>query len=69
MTGIKGLITQEPVMLQSLVQVTIALVTVFGFELNADQIAAIMAFTAVLLAVIARAYVTPTARIVERYRD
>ena len=53
-------VRSELVVLGSLVQVTIALLVAFGVALNPAQIAAINAFAAVLLGVIARSNVTPT---------
>ena len=53
-------VRSELVMLGSLVQVTIALLVAFGVTITPAQIAAIDAFAAVLLAIIARSNVTPT---------
>ena len=61
MDGLKRLITDEPVMVQGLVQAGIAMLVGFGLGWTADQVALVLAFTATLLAVVARTFVTPTA--------
>jgi hypothetical protein len=58
-----NLIKNEPVLLQSLVQAILGLVLAFGVDLSNEQTGSIMALTAVVLAVAARAFVTPTNKI------
>lgn len=62
MDGLKRLLSDEPVMVQGLVQAGVAMLVGFGLEWSADQVALVLAFTATLLAVLARAFVTPTSR-------
>lgn len=62
MNGLKQLITTEPVMVQGLVQAGIAMLVGFGLGWSADQVALVLAFTATLLAVVARTLVTPTVK-------
>lgn len=50
---------REPVMFMAVVQAGIALLTAFGLHLTAEQVGAIMAFTAALLGLIVRAQVSP----------
>ena len=53
-------IRREPVMFQSLVQASLALLTGFGvFNVTENQMGLILAFTAALLAFITRSVVTP----------
>lgn len=52
---------REPILILAAVQATIALVAAFGLQLSAEQIAALVAFSAAVLGVIARQRVTPTA--------
>ncbi len=63
MNGIKRLIREEPVLLQGLVQAAIAMLMAFGLGWTAEQVGVVLAFTATLLAVIARAMVTPMATV------
>jgi hypothetical protein len=50
---------REPAMLLALVQAVLALVVAFGFDLEPDQIGAILAVTAVILGLITRSRVSP----------
>lgn len=61
MTALWKLITREPVRTQGVVQAFIALLTAFGLGWTAEQVGAVMAFTAVLLAWVTREMVTPVA--------
>jgi hypothetical protein len=51
----------EPVATQALVQAAVLLLCAFGLRLAADQIAAVLSFTAAALAWATRQAVTPTA--------
>lgn len=66
MDGLKRLITDEPVLCQGLVQAVIAMLVGFGLGWTADQVALVLAFTATVLAVAARAMVTPTANVADQ---
>lgn len=50
---------REPILFLAAVQTAVALVAAFGLKLSAEQIAAITAFTAAVLGVIARSKVSP----------
>jgi hypothetical protein len=50
---------REPAMVLALVQAVIALVVAFGLSLEADQIGAILAVTAVVLGLVTRSRVSP----------
>lgn len=50
----------EPVLIQGLVQAVLGLLLAFGISVSDEQIGAIMAITAVVLALVARMLVTPT---------
>ena len=52
---------REPVMFLTVVQTAIALVVAFGLDLSAEQVGAIVAFSASVLGLIARSQVTPVA--------
>ena len=54
-------IRTEPAILSALVAAVIALVTAFGLDLTAEQVASIMAVTVAVLALFVRSAVTPTA--------
>jgi len=54
---------REPALLLGLLQAAIALAVVFGLELPQGAEAAILAFSAALLAVITRSQVTPTSKL------
>lgn len=62
-TWINDLFENEPVAVQAVVTAAIALVTAFGFHLSGEQIGAIMAFVAAVLALFTRRKVTPTAKL------
>lgn len=53
---------REPALILGLVQSVLALVLAFGVELSEEQVGAILAVTAALLAVVTRSRVTPTER-------
>jgi hypothetical protein len=57
---------REPVLTLALVQAAIGLGTAFGLDLSAEQVGAVMAFTAALLGWVARERVTPMAGPVPR---
>lgn len=61
MNGIRRVIIEEPVMCQSLIVAGIAIGTSFGLGWTAEQIGTMTAFSALLLAFLARAMVTPSA--------
>lgn len=50
---------REPVLVLAAIQAGIALVAAFGLQLSAEQIAALVAFSAAVLGVIARQQVKP----------
>ena len=54
------LFDREPVMFMAVVQALLALLIAFGLNLTGDQVGAIMAFSAALLALVVRQNVTPT---------
>lgn len=56
-------IRNEPVLIQSAVQAILGLFLAFGVNLSHEQVGSIMAVTAILLAVAARLFVTPTNKI------
>lgn len=58
-----NVIKNEPVLIQSLVQAILGLVLAFGVDLSNEQTGSIMAVVAVILAIIARMFVTPTNKI------
>jgi hypothetical protein len=60
MTAIWGLIKQEPVAFQAVIQALMALGTSFGLNLSAGQVGAIVTCTAAALAFLTRQAVTPT---------
>jgi hypothetical protein len=60
---ITNLIKNEPVLIAGLVQAIIGLLLVFGVNLNDAQVAAIMTVTAIVLAILARIFVTPNNQI------
>lgn len=63
MTGIRRLITDEPVLLVGLAQALLAMLLAFGLNWSNEQVGMVLAFTSTLLAVVARAMVTPTANV------
>lgn len=52
-------IKEEPSMFQGVLQAAIALAVSFGVGLTGDQVGALLAFTAILLAFLTRSQVTP----------
>lgn len=54
-----NVIKNEPVVIQGLVQAILGLVLAFGVNLSDAQVGSIMAVTAVILAIIARGFVSP----------
>lgn len=54
-----GFFGREPVMYLAIIQTGLALVAGFGLDLSAEQVAAIMAFSAAVLGFLARQQVTP----------
>lgn len=59
---VKNLLNREPAMVMAALQAAVALVTVFGLNLSAEQIGAIMGFSAAVLGLIVRNRVTPVAK-------
>lgn len=55
-------IKQEPALVVGLVQATLALLLAFGVGLSSDQMAAILAVTSAVLALVVRSKVTPVAK-------
>lgn len=60
MTNLWG---REPAVVLGLIQAGLALLLSFGFELTVEQQGSIIAFSAVLIAVITRSQVTPIANV------
>lgn len=60
---------REPVLALALVQAAVGLATAFGLDLEAEQVGAVMAFTAALLGWLARERVAPMAAPVARRRS
>jgi hypothetical protein len=56
-------VKNEPVLIQSLVQAILGLFLAFGVDLSNEQVGSIMACTAVILAVLARVFVTPNSKV------
>lgn len=56
-----NVLRNEPVLIQSLVQVILGLFLAFGVNISNEAVGAIMAATAVVLAILTRMFVTPTA--------
>ena len=52
--------TKEPALIAALVQSVLGLLIAFGVELSDEQVAAILAVTGTVLALVVRARVTPT---------
>ena len=55
-----NVVKNEPVLIQSLVQAILGLFLAFGVDLSNEQTGSIMAVVAVILAIVARMFVTPT---------
>jgi nitrate/nitrite transporter NarK len=58
--GLTDRLSAEPVFVQGVVVALISLVTSFGLGLTAEQVGAIVAFSAAILSLVARSKVTPT---------
>ena len=58
-----NVVKNEPVLIQSLVQAILGLFLAFGVDLSNEQTGSIMAVVAVILAIVARMFVTPTNKI------
>lgn len=69
MNPIKNLILTEPVLVAGVIEAAIVLVAAFGLSLSGDQIAAIMGFTSMFLAAVARAFTTPAAEVALTHED
>ena len=54
-----NLLKTEPVALQGMLQTTLALLVTFGLKLSAEQVGALLALTAAVLAVVTRTQVSP----------
>lgn len=54
------ILDREPVLILGLVRAVVVLITVFGLQLTAEQVAAIYLVAEAVLSVIARQRVTPT---------
>jgi hypothetical protein len=63
MSNASNLWNREPALIVGLVQAALVLVIAFGLNLTNDQMAAILSFTAVLLAVVTRQSVVPVASV------
>lgn len=55
-----NVVKNEPVLIQSLAQAILGLFLAFGVDLSNEQTGSIMAVVAVILAIVARMFVTPT---------
>lgn len=61
MSVFKGeVIKHEPILISGLVQAVIGILLAFGVDLSNEQVGSIMAATAIILAIVARMFVTPT---------
>lgn len=58
-----NVVKNEPVLIQSLVQAILGLFLAFGVNLSNEQTGSIMAVVAVILAIFARMFVTPTSKL------
>ena len=58
-----NILKNEPALLSGLVQAILGLLLAFGVSLSDEQVGSIMAATAVVLAILVRMVVTPTAKI------
>jgi hypothetical protein len=65
MEGLNNLVKNEPVLISGLIQAILGLLLAFGISVSDEQIGAIMAATAIVLAILARIFVTPTHQIPE----
>jgi len=62
MEPIKTIVTKEPLLISGLVEALIILGVSFGLGLTPEQSAAILAVVAIVTSIVARAFVTPTAK-------
>ena len=58
-----NVVKNEPVLIQSLVQAVLGLFLAFGVNLSNEQTGSIMAVVAVILAIVARMFVTPNGKV------
>jgi hypothetical protein len=64
MSVFKGeVIKHEPILISGLVQAVIGILLAFGVDLSNEQVGSIMAATAIILAIVARMFVTPTDKV------
>lgn len=63
MTAILDRIKEEPAMFYALVSALITMAVAFGLNLSTDQMAAVLAPVAILLGLLTRSVVTPTAKL------
>ena len=66
MTAIIDRIRREPALVSGLVSAVIALAVSFGADLSSEQVGAVMAVVAAVLAVFTRQQVTPVVDVVEQ---
>lgn len=69
MSTILDRIRREPALISGLVSAVIALAVSFGADLSSEQVGAVMAVVAAVLAVLTRAQVTPHVNVVEHAVD
>jgi hypothetical protein len=58
-----NILKNEPVLITGFIQAVLGLLLAFGISVSDEQVGAIMAATAILLALLARAFVTPTNKV------
>jgi uncharacterized membrane protein len=63
MNAILDRIKEEPAMFYALVSALITMAVAFGLNLSTDQMAAVLAPVAILLGLLTRSVVTPTAKL------
>lgn len=61
MSAILARLSNEPVLIVTLVQTVLTLAVTFGLHLTPEQTGAILALTGAILGIVARGQVTPTA--------
>jgi hypothetical protein len=66
MTALFERVRNEPVLVTGFVQAVLGLLLAFGLDLTNEQVGAVLALTAAVLAFVARKRVTPTARFTGR---
>lgn len=64
-TKVPSILGREPALVSGVITAGVALATAFGFDLDADQVAAITAFVAAVVAFVTRAKVSPTYKAVD----